>query len=62
MECDGTTDREMSYRLDDPYIVFRGGEDEAASAHLCGTVVLCITEPLTIKHLKLHLTGMSRIW
>ncbi|KAJ9219765.1 hypothetical protein DTO169C6_7932 [Paecilomyces variotii] len=48
-------------RLDDPYIVFRGGEDEAASAHLCGTVVLCITEPLTIKHLKLHLTGMSRI-
>ncbi|KAL2012256.1 hypothetical protein VTN00DRAFT_4974 [Thermoascus crustaceus] len=48
-------------RLDEDYIVFRGNEHEAASAHLRGTVVLCLSEPLTIKHLKLHLTGMSRV-
>ncbi|EED23327.1 carbon catabolite repression protein CreD, putative [Talaromyces stipitatus ATCC 10500] len=48
-------------RLDDPYVVFRGSEHEAASAHLRGTLVLCLSEPLTIKHLKLTLIGMSRI-
>ncbi|EPS33965.1 putative HECT-type ubiquitin ligase-interacting protein creD [Penicillium oxalicum] len=48
-------------RLKDEYIVFRGGEHEAASAHLKGTLVLCLSEPLTIKHIRLHLTGMSRV-
>jgi hypothetical protein len=48
--------------LTDEYIVFRGGDDEAASAHLKGTLVLCLSEPLTIKHIRLQLTGMSRVW
>jgi len=48
--------------LDDDYIVFRGNEHEAASAHLKGTLVLCLSEPLTIKHIRLQLTGMSRVW
>ncbi|KAJ6151891.1 Arrestin-like N-terminal [Penicillium chrysogenum] len=48
-------------RLNDEYIVFRGGEHEAASAHLRGTLILCLSEPLTIKHLRLQLTGMSRV-
>ncbi|KAL1969992.1 hypothetical protein VTN77DRAFT_6397 [Rasamsonia byssochlamydoides] len=48
-------------RLDDRYVVFRGNEHEAASAHLRGTLVLCLSEALTIKHLKLTLTGMSRV-
>ncbi|KAJ5435089.1 Immunoglobulin E-set [Penicillium cf. griseofulvum] len=48
-------------RLNDDYIVFRGGEHEAASAHLRGTLILCLSEPLTIKHLRLQLTGMSRV-
>lgn len=49
-------------RLDEDYIVFRGGEDEAASAHLTGRLLLCLSEPLNIKHLRLHLTGISRVW
>ncbi|KAK2797084.1 hypothetical protein FQN51_008856 [Onygenales sp. PD_10] len=49
-------------RLDDSYIVFRGSEHEAASTLLKGILVLCLSEPLAIKHLKLHLTGISRIW
>lgn len=52
----------LLYRLNDSYIVFRGTEEEAASAHLKGTLVLCLTEPISIKHLKLRLTGMSRVW
>jgi hypothetical protein len=49
-------------RLNEDYIVFRGGEHEAASAHLKGTLVLCLSEPLAIKHIRLELTGMSRVW
>ncbi|KAI5289172.1 hypothetical protein KEM54_004292 [Ascosphaera aggregata] len=48
-------------RLDESYVVFRGNEQEAASAHLAGTLVLCLNEPLTIKHIKLSLIGMSRV-
>ncbi|KAJ5081647.1 hypothetical protein NUU61_009911 [Penicillium alfredii] len=48
-------------RLNDDYIVFRGSEHEAASALLKGTLVLCLSEPLAIKHLRLELTGMSRV-
>ena len=49
-------------RLDEDYIVFRGSEHEAASAHLSGRLLLCLSEPLNIKHLRLHLTGISRVW
>ena len=49
------------HSLDSPYLVFRGSETEAASAHLKGTLVLSLTEPLTIKHLKLTLNGISRV-
>ena len=49
------------FRLDENYIVFRGNEHESASAHLTGTLVFCITEPLTIKHVRLTLSGISRI-
>src|SRR5271170_771878 len=48
-------------RLDENYIVFRGNEHESASAHLTGTLVFCVTEPLTIKHVRLTLSGISRI-
>src|ERR1700761_7490607 len=51
-----------AFRLNEDYIVFRGGEHEAASAHLKGTLVLCLSEPLAIKHIRLELTGMSRVW
>ncbi|KAA8644362.1 hypothetical protein EYZ11_001385 [Aspergillus tanneri] len=48
-------------RLDEDYIVFRGGEQEAASAHLSGKLILCLSEPLSVKHIRLHLTGISRV-
>ncbi|KAL4892786.1 hypothetical protein BDV59DRAFT_208186 [Aspergillus ambiguus] len=48
-------------RLDEDYIVFRGGEQEAASAHLSGKLILCLSEPLSMKHIRLHLTGISRV-
>lgn len=49
------------HSLDDNYIVFRGQEQEASSAHLRGKLILCIGEPITMKHVKLTLTGMSRL-
>ena len=48
-------------RPDQQYIVFRGSETEAASSHLSGNVVLSITEPLTIKYIRLTLTGMLQL-
>lgn len=48
-------------RLDNDYIIFRGGENEAASAQIAGSVVLCLTEPLAIKHIKFTLTGITRM-
>lgn len=48
--------------LDEDYIVFRGGEQEAASAQLSGKLLLCLSEPLSAKHIRLNLTGISRVW
>lgn len=45
-------------RLDNDYVVFRGGEDEAASAQLSGSLVLCLTDSLHINHVKLTLSGI----
>ena len=45
-------------RLDNDYIVFRGGEDEAGSARLGGELVLSLTEPLTTTGIKLTLSGI----
>ncbi|KAJ9613956.1 hypothetical protein H2200_002092 [Cladophialophora chaetospira] len=45
-------------RLDNSYIVFRGSEDEAASAQIAGSVVLCLTEAMAIHHVDLTLSGI----
>ncbi|KAK4938419.1 hypothetical protein LTR10_021136 [Elasticomyces elasticus] len=45
-------------RLHNDYIVFRGSEDEAASAELSGSVVLCLTEAINISHIDLTLSGI----
>jgi hypothetical protein len=29
---------------------------------LKGTLLLCLSEPLAVKHIRLQLTGMSRVW
>ena len=50
--------KNFDIRLDNDYIVFRGGEDEAANAQLSGVVVLCLTEPLNISHVDLTLSGI----
>ena len=61
MPAGSDADLGVTFRLDENYIVFRGNEHESASAHLTGTLVFCVTEPLTIKHVKLTLSGISRV-
>ena len=48
-------------RLEDSNIIFRGSETEAPSAVLKGSVVLCLSEPLQIKGIKLRFTGEKRV-
>jgi arrestin-related trafficking adapter 4/5/7 len=50
--------KHFDIRLDNDYIVFRGNEDEAASAQLSGSLVLCLTEPMNINHVDLTLSGI----
>jgi hypothetical protein len=45
-------------RLGNDYIVFRGNEDEASSAELSGSVVLCLTDVMNIAHITLTLSGI----
>ncbi|KAI3537329.1 arrestin [Colletotrichum paranaense] len=48
-------------RLDNDFIVFRGGEDESAGQILKGVVVLCLPTPLKIEDVHLRLTGTHRL-
>ncbi|KAI0199775.1 arrestin domain-containing protein [Astrocystis sublimbata] len=48
-------------RLDNDFIVIRGGEDEASGQLLKGVIVLCLREPLNIMDIHLKLTGQCRI-
>ncbi|KAF6843059.1 arrestin [Colletotrichum musicola] len=48
-------------RLDNDFIVFRGGEDESAGQILKGSVVLCLPTPLKIEDVHLRLTGTLRL-
>lgn len=45
-------------RLNNDYVVFRGSEDEAASAELSGSVVLCVTDIMNISSITLTLSGI----
>ncbi|TDZ17021.1 putative HECT-type ubiquitin ligase-interacting protein creD [Colletotrichum orbiculare MAFF 240422] len=48
-------------RLDNDFMVFRGGEDESAGQILKGQVVLCLPTPLKIEDVHLRLTGNLRL-
>lgn len=50
--------KHFDIRLDNDFIIFRGNEDESASAQLAGSVVLCLTEPLNVSHVQLTLSGI----
>lgn len=54
--------KHFDIRLDNDFIVFRGSEDESASAQLAGSLVLCLTEPLNISHIQLTLSGIVHMW
>lgn len=44
-------------RLENDFIVFRGGDHEASGQLLKGTVVLCLSAPLKVENIYLKLTG-----
>ncbi|KAH8666723.1 arrestin domain-containing protein [Xylariales sp. PMI_506] len=48
-------------RLDNDFIVFRGGEHEASGQLLKGVVVLCLRESLRVEDIHLRLVGNCRI-
>ena len=55
-----TNVKHFDIRLDSDYVVFRGNEQEASSAHLRGKLVLCLTEPMSARYVTLTLSGISR--
>ncbi|KAL9099841.1 MAG: hypothetical protein Q9163_004717 [Psora crenata] len=63
----GSSNREASavkyleIRLDESNIVLRGSENEASSALLKGTLVLCLSESLRVQGIRLRFTGEKRV-
>lgn len=49
------------YRLDNPFVVFRGSQHESSGQLIQGTLVLCLTSPLRIEDIRLRLTGTLRM-
>ncbi|KAI4186585.1 MAG: hypothetical protein LQ346_005656 [Caloplaca aetnensis] len=48
-------------RLDQSTLILRGNEDEASSAILKGTLVLCLSEALKAQSIRLRFTGEKRV-
>lgn len=51
----------LGNRLENDFIVFRGGEHESAGQLLKGTVVLCLSNALKLDEVHLRLTGTLRL-
>ncbi|KAI9845075.1 MAG: hypothetical protein M1837_005079 [Sclerophora amabilis] len=50
------------FEIRSPHVVIlRGSSEEAASTEVHGTLVLCLSEPLSCKQIKLDINGTSRI-
>lgn len=47
--------------LDEEIIVLRGGENEASSQLLKGTVVLCLPAALKVEDVHLRMTGQLKV-
>ncbi|OJJ00829.1 hypothetical protein ASPVEDRAFT_51907 [Aspergillus versicolor CBS 583.65] len=46
--------------LDQDHVVFQGSPQEALAVYLSGNLTFRCKDPLTIKHIRLHLTGVRR--
>ncbi|KAL4938273.1 hypothetical protein BDV06DRAFT_231961 [Aspergillus oleicola] len=51
----------VSIELDHDYVTFHGSAQEALAVYLSGDLILRLDEPLTVKHIRLHLFGIRRI-
>ncbi|KAL4952960.1 HECT-type ubiquitin ligase-interacting protein apyA [Aspergillus filifer] len=51
----------VSIELDQQFVTFQGSAQEALAVYLTGHLLLQLSEPLTVKHLRLHLSGILRI-
>lgn len=51
----------ISYSLDEEIIVLRGGENEASSQLLKGSVVLCLPSSLKVEDVHLRMTGQLKV-
>ncbi|KAL3481048.1 HECT-type ubiquitin ligase-interacting protein apyA [Aspergillus californicus] len=51
----------VDIQLDKSHIVFHGCEQEALAVYLSGNLILRLKESTTIKHIRLHLSGMRRL-
>lgn len=50
-----------AHRLENDFIVFRGGEHESAGQLVKGVIVLCLPSSLKLEDVHLRLTGTLRI-
>ncbi|KAL4969855.1 arrestin family protein [Aspergillus stella-maris] len=51
----------VSIELDQQFVAFQGSAQEALAVYLTGHLILRLDEPLVVKHIHLHLSGIQRI-
>ncbi|KAL5341895.1 HECT-type ubiquitin ligase-interacting protein apyA [Aspergillus crustosus] len=51
----------LNVELDKDYVVFQGAEQEALAVYLSGQLTFAFNEPLAVKYIRLHLSGVRRI-
>jgi len=56
-----TTKNTDSYRPDSPFVVFYGETSEAQDAELTGKLVLTNSESMSVKSIRVTLTGMRKV-
>ncbi|KAL2829453.1 hypothetical protein BDW59DRAFT_142113 [Aspergillus cavernicola] len=58
----GGSQREyVDVQLDKSYVAFQGSQQEALAVYLSGNLVFRFKEPATIKHIRVHLSGVRRV-
>ncbi|KAL4884843.1 hypothetical protein BJY04DRAFT_214726 [Aspergillus karnatakaensis] len=51
----------FNVELDKDYVAFEGSEQEALAVYLKGNLTFRFNEPLVVKHIRLHLSGVRRV-
>jgi len=57
----GSSATNLRCRLENDFLVYRGGDQESAGQYLKGSVIVCANGPIKIEDVHLRLTALQRL-